>query len=141
MCAEKQEQKREETRKIQILELRFVLLAPLKSLFWGAKSGGNKYPGCREGRLKPRAWLGGHPSNAAPALPPAQGRKEATEPQAEHAAWCSQTFLRVADQPCELLWRDGWKLLGNSKSKKKMGMRKGMGKAPCKQQDRGMLRE
>lgn len=61
MRVEKQEQKREEARKIQILELRFVSLAPLKPLVWGAKSGGNENPGCREGRLKPRSWLGGQP--------------------------------------------------------------------------------
>lgn len=76
-----------------------MLLAPLKPLFWGAKSGGDRYPRCREGRLKHRSWLGGHPSNVAPALPPAQGRKEAAEPRAEHTASCSQTFLHVADQP------------------------------------------
>lgn len=68
--------------------------------------------------------------------------KEAAEPQAEHAAWCSQTFLHVADQPVSYHGgRDGWKLLSNSKSKKKTGMRTGKGKAWCKQQDRGMLRE
>lgn len=94
MCVEKEEQKREETRKIQTLEV-----PPLKPLVWGAKSDGDRYPGCREGRLKPRSWLGGHPWNVGPTLPPAQGWKEAAEPRAEHASWCSQTFLHGADQP------------------------------------------
>lgn len=90
---------RKDTRKNQILEPRFMLLAPLRPLLGVAKSSGNKYPGCREGRLKPRSWLGGHPSKAALMLPSAPGRGGTEVPQAEHAAWCSQTFLHVADQP------------------------------------------
>lgn len=53
----------------------------------------------------------------------------------------AQPNLSLCDRSaCELPWRDGWKLLGNSKSKKKMEMRMGMGEALCKQQNRGMLR-
>lgn len=51
----------------------------------------------------------------------------------------AQPNLSLCDwSACELPGRDGWRLLGNSKSKKRMEMR--MREALCKQQNRGMLR-
>lgn len=87
MCAGKQEQKREETRKIPV---RSWGLCPwlLWSLCFVVLSS-NIQPGCREGSLKPRSWLDAHPLKVAPTLLPDQERKEAAELQAEHTAWCT----------------------------------------------------
>lgn len=72
---EKPEQKREETRKIQTLELRFMSFAPLKPLLWDVEPGGDRCPGCREERLKASNSLVVTPSMQHPlCLPPRKGR-------------------------------------------------------------------
>lgn len=142
MCVEKQEQKREEARKNSNIGAEVHVTGSSEASGLGCWVRWQWKPRLQGREIETQVMAWWTPSNLAPTLPPAQGRKEAAEPQAEHTAWCSQTFLHVADQSVSYHGgRDGWKLLSNSKSKKKMGMRMGKGKASCKQQDRGMLRE
>lgn len=42
--------------------------------------------------------------------------------------WAQPNLSLCVWSGCELPWRDGWKLLGNSKSKEKMNMRTGNGR-------------
>lgn len=121
VCMERWEQKREERRKNQLFELR---LCPF--LLWNPSFGVLNQvlintPGMG-GWTQVMAWwapLGC--STCSSSSPGKEGGRRDT-------GWAQPNLSLCVWSGCEIPWRDEWKLLGNSKSKKKMEMRIGNGR-------------
>lgn len=121
VCMERWEQKREERRKRSNIWAEVMSLSPLKPQFWGANQVSMNTPG--KGGWKPGHGLV-EPRECSSCSTSSPEREE----DRGDTGWAQPNLALCVWSACERPWRDGWELLANSKSKKKMEMRMGMGR-------------